>query len=89
MSAAVALIHLALVKGGLISTNAMHSQKKWCACVHGYGGYYLTIVKKNQPQMHQDLVDCFDDPDAEQQVWQNASPFCSAECFLRQPTLSE
>jgi predicted transposase YbfD/YdcC len=70
ISAAAALIHPALVKGRIISTDAMHTQKKWCAWVHGYGGYYLTIVKKNQPQMYQDLLDFFDDPDAEQEEWQ-------------------
>jgi predicted transposase YbfD/YdcC len=70
ISAAAALVHPALVKGRVISTDAMHTQKKWCACVHGYGGYYLTIVKKNQPQMYQDLLDFFDDPDAEQEEWQ-------------------
>ena len=72
ISAAAALVHPALVKGRLISTDAMHTQKQWCACVHAYGGSYLTIVKKNQPQMYQDLVDFFDDPDAEQQEWQYA-----------------
>ncbi len=70
ISAAAALVHPALVKGRIISTDAMHTQKKWCACVHGYGGYYLTIVKKNQPQMYEDLLDFFDDPDAEQEEWQ-------------------
>ncbi len=30
----------------------------------------LPIVKKNQPQMYQDLLDFFDDPDAEQEEWQ-------------------
>ncbi len=72
ISAAAALVHPALVKGRIISTDAMHTQKKWCACVHAYGGYYLTIVKKNQPHMYEDLVDFFDDPDAEQQEWQHA-----------------
>jgi len=72
ISAAAALVHPALVKGRIISTDAMHTQKKWCACVHVYGGYYLTIVKKNQPQMYQDLVDFFDDQDAEQQEWQHS-----------------
>jgi predicted transposase YbfD/YdcC len=70
ISAAAALVHPALVKGRIISTDAMHTQKKWCASVHGYGGYYLTIVKKNQPQMYQDLVDFFDDPEASQEEWQ-------------------
>lgn len=69
ISAAAALVHPALVKGRIISSDAMHTQKKWCACVHCYGGYYLTIVKKNQPQMFQDLLDFFDDPQAEQQEW--------------------
>jgi predicted transposase YbfD/YdcC len=70
ISAAAALVHPALVKGRLISTDAMHTQKKWCACVQAYHGYYLTIVKKNQPQMYEDLLDFFEDPDAEQQEWQ-------------------
>ncbi|HEY6407931.1 MAG TPA: ISAs1 family transposase, partial [Ktedonobacteraceae bacterium] len=56
ISAAAALVHPALVKGRIISTDAMHTQKKWCACVHGYGGYYLTIVKKNQPKVREETV---------------------------------
>jgi hypothetical protein len=39
ISAAAALMHPALVKGRIISTDAMHTQKKWCACVHAYDGY--------------------------------------------------
>jgi predicted transposase YbfD/YdcC len=69
ISAAAALVHPTLVKGRIISTDAMHTQKKWCASVHAYQGYYLTIVKKNQPQMYQDLLDFFEDPEAEQQEW--------------------
>lgn len=72
ISAAAALVHPALVKGRIISSDAMHTQKKWCACVHLYGGFYLTIVKLNQPQMYQDLLDFFDDPDAEQEEWRYA-----------------
>ena len=70
ISAAAALVHPALVKGRLLSSDAMHTQKKWCAWVHAYDGYYLTIVKKNQPQMYQDLLDFFEDPEAEDQEWQ-------------------
>lgn len=73
ISAAAALVHPALVKGRIISSDAMHTQKKWCACVHGYGGYYLTIAKLNQPQLYQDLLDFFEDPDAEQAEWRYAS----------------
>lgn len=70
ISAAAALVHPAFVKGRILSTDAMHTQKKWCACVHRYAGYYLTIVKKNQPQMYEDLADFFEDADAEQAEWQ-------------------
>ncbi|GAC1631808.1 MAG: hypothetical protein NVS4B7_19680 [Ktedonobacteraceae bacterium] len=35
-------------------------------------GTSLPIVKKNQPQMYQDLVDFFEDPDAEREEWQDA-----------------
>jgi hypothetical protein len=38
----------------------------------GMGAISLPIVKKNQPQMYQDLVDFFDDPDAEQEEWQSS-----------------
>ena len=69
-SAAAALVHPARVKGRISSTDAMHTHKKWCACVHGYGGSYLPIVKQKQPQMYEDLLDFFDDPDAEQEEWQ-------------------
>ena len=72
ISAAAALVHPALVKGRISSTDAMHTQKKWCACVQAYQGYYLTIVKKNHPQMYADLVDFFDDPEAEQEEWRYA-----------------
>jgi predicted transposase YbfD/YdcC len=72
ISAAAALVHPALVKGRIISTDAMHTQKAWCSTVHVYGGYYLTIVKKNHPDMYQDLVDFFEDTDADQQEWQYA-----------------
>jgi predicted transposase YbfD/YdcC len=49
------------VKGRIISTDAMHTQKKWCAGVHGYGGYYFVNVKENQPSVHEDLRDYFED----------------------------
>ena len=51
----------------------MHTQKEWCACVHHYGGYYLTIAKLNQPQLYEDLHDYFEDADAEQAEWRYAS----------------
>ena len=38
ISASAALLHPVLVKGRIISTDAMHMQKKWCAGVDAYDG---------------------------------------------------
>ena len=47
----------------------MHTQKKWCAGVDAYDGYYLVRVKKNQPEVHQDLVDFFADKQLDGGEW--------------------
>ena len=54
ITASAAFLHPLLVKGRILSTDAMHTQKKWCAGVDAYDGYYLVIAKKNQPGVHQD-----------------------------------
>lgn len=61
ITAAGAFLHPLLVKGRIISADAIHTQKKWCAGVQAYGGYYLLTIKDNQPTMRQDLEDFFAD----------------------------
>lgn len=58
------------VKGRIISTDAMHTQKKWCAGVNALGGYYHTIVKENQPSAYKDLEDFFNDAGIDQGEWE-------------------
>ena len=70
MTAAAALLHHLLVKGRILSANAIHTQKKWCASVNAYEGYYLVIAKENQPGVLQDLLDFYHDQDAEKQEWE-------------------
>ena len=70
ITAAAALLHPFLVKGRIISADAMHTQKKWCAGVDAYDGYYLVVVKKNQAGVHQDLVDFFADKDLDGGEWE-------------------
>jgi predicted transposase YbfD/YdcC len=69
IAVAPSLLHPALVKGRILSADAMHTQKKWCAQVHLLRGYYLLLVKDNQPQVRQDLIDFFEDKEAEHQEW--------------------
>lgn len=70
ISAAPALLHPALVKGRIISADAMHTQKAWCAAVNAYDGYYLLQAKDNQPTLRQDILDFFADKALDQGEWQ-------------------
>ena len=72
ITAAGALLHPLLVKGRIISADAMHTQKKWCAGIHVYQGYYLLTAKDNQPTVRQDLHDFFADPALDQGEWHTA-----------------
>jgi predicted transposase YbfD/YdcC len=69
LAAATALLHPVLVKGRIISADAMHTQKAWCAAVAAYGGYYLLVAKKNQPTVRQDILDFFADKTLDQGEW--------------------
>lgn len=57
------------VKGRIISSDAIHTQKRWCAGVNAYSGYYLLNVKENQPTMYEDLHDFFEDKDPDSSEW--------------------
>jgi predicted transposase YbfD/YdcC len=72
ISAAAALMHPALIKGRLISADAIHTQTKWCAGVKAVGGDYLLMAKNNQPTLLEDLHDFFEDPDAQKKEWRYA-----------------
>lgn len=69
ISGSAAFLHPLLVKGRIVSTDAMHTQKKWFAGIHAYGGYYLSVAKKNQPGVHQDVLDFFADRQLDQGEW--------------------
>jgi len=72
ITAAGALLHPLLVKGRISSVDAMHTQKKWCAGVDAYGGYYLVVAKGNHPGVRQDLHDFFEDGGVDQTEWHYA-----------------
>ena len=69
ISASEAFLHPLFVKGRILTADSMHTQKKWCAGVHAYGGYYLSLVKENQPGVLEDLTDFFEDKDPEKGEW--------------------
>jgi predicted transposase YbfD/YdcC len=47
----------------------MHTQKKWCAGVNAYGGYYHINIKENQPTLYKDLEDYFGDKENDCGEW--------------------
>lgn len=61
LSAVNELLLLNLLKNRIVTTDALHTYKRWCACVHRYGGYYLTTVKKNTSALYQNIADYFGD----------------------------
>jgi predicted transposase YbfD/YdcC len=70
-SAGLAILHPALVKGRIITTDALHNYRKFCATVHVGGGYYLGIVKNNNRAVRRDLVEFFNDEGIDKKEWRH------------------
>jgi len=63
------LLTALLVKGRIITADALHTQHAFCASVtHGTGDYVL-IAKGNQPTLHDDLQLFFSQPPADCRDW--------------------
>lgn len=61
-----------LVKGRLLTADAMHTQRFFCQQVKHLGGDYVLIAKDNQKTMHEDLALFFEDPQADRSDWQTS-----------------
>ncbi len=59
----------ALVKERIVTADALHTQRAFCADVIRFGGHYVLIVKKNHPTLWQDIHTFFTDPQAETDDW--------------------
>lgn len=51
-----------LLKGRIISADALYTQQAFCQQVIASGGDYLLFVKRNQPTLHEDVRLFFRDP---------------------------
>lgn len=69
-SACKAILHPVLVKGRIISADAMFSCRDWCATVHAYGGYYFIPIKDNNPAVLLALTDFFEDEGIDRKEFQ-------------------
>jgi predicted transposase YbfD/YdcC len=57
------ILQIGLIKGSIVTTDALYTYRKWCAWIHVRGAYYMVVVKKNTPVLSQNLEDFFGDPD--------------------------
>lgn len=60
-SACQAILHPVLVKGRILTVDAIFSCRPWCAIVHAYQGYYVIPIKDNNPAVRRDLEEFFED----------------------------
>jgi len=61
-----------LVKGRIISADALHTQHAFCLQVNRWDGDYVLIAKGNQSILHDDLRLFFSEPPADCQDWRTA-----------------
>ncbi len=62
-----------LLKGRIISADALYTQQAFCQEVIASGGDYLLFVKRNQPTLHEDLRLFFHEPPLDCLDWRSDS----------------
>ena len=72
ISALKPLLTPPLMKGRIFTLDAMHIQPELCAQIHRYAGDYILIVKDNQPTLHEDIADLFEDRSPDCRRWKQA-----------------
>jgi predicted transposase YbfD/YdcC len=72
ISALKPLLTPSLVKGRIVTLDAMHTQRELCALVQRFGGAYVLIAKNNPPTLAEDIADLFADRTPERRRWEQA-----------------
>jgi predicted transposase YbfD/YdcC len=72
ISALKPLLTPQLIKGPIFTLDAMHTQRALCAQIHRLEGDYLLVAKDNQPTLHEDIADLFEDRIPDRRRWKQA-----------------
>lgn len=72
ISALKPLLTASLIKGRIFTLDAMHTQRLLCAQIHRLEGDYLLLAKDNQPTLHEEIADLFEDRTPDRRRWQQA-----------------
>ncbi len=72
ISALKPLLTPQLITGRIFTLDAMHTQRALCAQIHRFAGDYLLVAKDNQPTLHEDIADLFEDRTPDRRRWKQA-----------------
>jgi predicted transposase YbfD/YdcC len=72
ISALKPLVTPQLIKGRIFTLDAMHTQRELCAHIHRFAGDYILLAKDNQPTLHEDIADLFEDRTPDRRRWKQA-----------------
>ncbi len=73
-----------LVKGRIVTLDAMHTQRELCALVQRWEGDYVLIAKDNQATLAEDIADLFADPAPDSRRWMQAQTWDKGHGRLEQ-----
>lgn len=90
ISALKPLLTPQMIKGRILTLDAMHTQRALCAQVHRLAGDYILLAKDNQPTLGEDIADLFEDRTPDRRRWKQAETWDKAHGRLehRQITCS-
>jgi predicted transposase YbfD/YdcC len=72
ISALKPLLTPQLITGRIFTLDTMYTQRALCAQIHRLGGDYILIAKDNQPTLHEDIADLFEDRTPDRRRWKQA-----------------
>ncbi len=72
ISALKPLLTPQLITGRIFTLDAMHTQRALCTQIHRCGGDSLLVAKDNQPTLHEDIADLFEDRTPDRRRWKQA-----------------
>lgn len=78
ISALKPLLTPTLIKGRILTLDAMHTQRELCAQVERWEGHYVLIAKDNQPTLAEDIADLFADSRPDRRRWVDAQTWDKA-----------
>jgi len=62
-SALYTLLTTLLIEGRVLTMDALHTSRRAAQTIHSRGGFYVMIVKANQPQLYEDITTIFAEPE--------------------------